>query len=150
MRLLLLGGPRFLGHAVLDEALGRGHEVTTFNRSGTDPGDWPAVESLRGDRDGGLDALRGRVFDAVVDTSGFVPRIVDAGVGLLREAADHYVFVSSISVYASFAQRVDETATVLEPVDPDSEDVQADYGALKARCEQVVEAGFPGRATQVR
>jgi 2'-hydroxyisoflavone reductase len=150
VRLLLLGGPRFLGRAVLTEALARGHHVTTFNRSGTDPAAWPGVESLRGDRDGGLAALDGRSFDAVVDTSGYVPRIVAAGVDLLREAAAHYVFVSSISAYASFARRVDESAPVAVLADATSEDVQADYGALKARCEQVVEDGFPGRATHVR
>ncbi len=150
MRLLLLGGPRFLGRAVLAEALARGHDVTTFNRSGTDASAWPEVESLRGDRDGGLEALEGRAFDAVVDTSGYVPRIVAAGAELLRDAVEHYVFVSSISVYASFASPVDETAPVAMLADPSSEDVQADYGALKARCETVVEAVFPGAATHVR
>lgn len=150
MRLLLLGGPRFLGRAVLAAALERGHDVTTFNRSGTDDAAWPGVESLRGDRDGGLEALHGRDFDAVVDTSGYVPRIVAAGAELLRDAVEHYVFVSSISVYASFASPVDESAPVAALADPTSEDVPADYGALKARCEEVVEAAFPGAATHVR
>jgi 2'-hydroxyisoflavone reductase len=150
MRVLLLGGPRFLGRAVLDEALRRGHTVTTFNRSGTDAATWAGVESVRGDRDGGLDPLAGRTWDAVIDTSGYVPRIVGASADLLRDAAGHYVFVSSISVYASFAQVVDETAPVAQLADPGSEDVQADYGALKARCEERVEAAFPGRATHVR
>jgi 2'-hydroxyisoflavone reductase len=150
VRLLLLGGPRFLGRAVLAEALARGHDVTTFNRSGTDDVAWPGVESLRGDRDGGLEALDGRSFDAVVDTSGYVPRIVAAGAELLRDAVEHYVFVSSISVYASFASPVDETASVAALADPTSEDVPTDYGALKARCEEVVETAFPGAATHVR
>jgi 2'-hydroxyisoflavone reductase len=150
VKLLLLGGPKFLGHAVLTEALGREHHVTTFNRSGTDPTAWPGVESVRGDRNGGLGALAGRTFDAVVDTSGYVPRIVEAGVELLRGSVDHYVFVSSISVYASFATRVDEHAPVAVLDDPSSEDVQSDYGALKARCEVVVERAFPEMATQIR
>lgn len=150
MRLLLLGGPRFLGRAVLDEALRRGHAITTFNRSGNDGAAWIGVESLRGDRDGGLDVLTGRTWDAVIDTSGYVPRIVGASADRLRDAAGHYVFVSSISVYASFGGVVDETAPVARLADPDSEDVQAHYGALKARCEERVEAAFPGRATHVR
>jgi 2'-hydroxyisoflavone reductase len=150
MRLLLLGGPRFLGRAVLGEALTRGHAVSTFNRSGTDTDTWVGVESLRGDRDGGLDVLAGRTWDAVIDTSGYVPRVVGASADRLRDAAGHYVFVSSISVYASFAEVVGETAPVAQLAEPRSEDVQADYGALKARCEERVEAAFPGRATHVR
>ncbi len=150
MRLLLLGGPRFLGRALLAEALRREHEVTTFNRTGTDPEVWPRVESLRGDRDGDLVALEGGSWDAVLDTSGYLPRVVGAGARLLAEAAERYAFVSSISVYASFAERVDEESAVAVLDDPSSEDVQAGYGALKALCEREVESSFPGRALHVR
>ena len=76
MRMLVLGGTQFLGRHVVDAALERGHEVTLFNRGQTRPELFTEVEKLRGDRDGNLDALRGRSFDAVVDTSGYVPRIV--------------------------------------------------------------------------
>ena len=135
MRLLLLGGPKFLGRAVIDAALERGHELTLFNRGTTGADLYPDVERILGDRDGGLDGLRGRSWDAVVDTSGYLPRVVGASAGLLADAVDHYVFVSSISVYASFADVVDEDAALAELSEPGSEDVGSDYGALKALCE---------------
>lgn len=150
MRLLLLGGPRFVGRAVIDVALERGHEVTLFNRGTTGADLYPALERITGDRDGGLDALRGREWDATVDTSGYVPRVVGASARLLTGAVGHYVFVSSISVYASFAEVVDEGSPVAGLSVPGSEDVSNDYGALKALCEQEVEAAFPGRSTAVR
>ena len=150
MRVLLLGGPKFLGRAVIDAALEGGHEVTLFNR-GTTAGDlYPQLERIRGDRDGGLDGLRGREWDAVVDTCGYLPRVVSDSASLLAGAVGHYVFVSSISVYASFAEVVDETAPLAELSEPGSEDVATDYGALKAHCERAVEASFPGRFTAVR
>ena len=150
MRLLLLGGPRFLGRAVIDAALAAGHELTLFNRGTTGADLYPEVERITGDRDGRLDGLRGREWDAVVDTSGYVPRVVRAGVELLRDAVGHYVFVSSVSAYASFSEVVDEDAPLAELSDPESEDVGKDYGALKALCERTVEDAFPARATHVR
>lgn len=150
MKLLLLGGPRFLGRAVIEAALERGHEVTLFNRGTTGAGLYPDVERIVGDRDGDLDNLRGRVWDAVVDTSGYVPRVVGASARLLADAVGHYVFVSSISVYASLAEPADEGSPLAELSTPGSEDVSTDYGALKALCEREVEAAFPGRSTQVR
>lgn len=150
MRLLLLGGPKFVGRAVIDAALDRRHDVTLFNRGTTGADLYPELERITGDRDGGLDGLRGRSWDAVVDTSGYLPRVVGESADLLRDAVGHYVFVSSISVYASFAQVVDEEAPLAELSEPGSEDVGTDYGALKALCEQAVERSFPGRATHVR
>ena len=93
---------------MIDAALAHGHEVTLFNRGTTDADLYPELERITGDRDGGLDGLRGREWDAVVDTSGYLPRIVGAAPSSSRAAVGHYVFVSSISVYASFAEVVDE------------------------------------------
>lgn len=150
MKLLLLGGPKFVGRAVIDAALGRGHEVTLFNRGTTGADLYPELERIVGDRDRGLDGLHGREWDAVVDTSGYLPRVVGASARLLAGAVGHYVFVSSISVYASFAEVVDETSPLAELSAPDSEDISSDYGALKALCEREVDAAFPGRSTAVR
>jgi 2'-hydroxyisoflavone reductase len=150
LRLLLLGGPKFLGRAVIDAALERGHELTLFNRGSTNAGLYPDVERITGDRDGGLDGLRGREWDAVVDTSGYLPRVVGAGAELLAGSVGHYVFVSSVSVYASFADVVDEGSPVAQLSEPGSEDIGKDYGALKALCEEAVETAFPGRAVSVR
>ena len=78
MNLLILGGTVFLGRHVVEAALARGHQVTLFNRGQSNPELFPDVEKLQGDRDGDLTALEGRRWDAVVDTCGFVPRVVRA------------------------------------------------------------------------
>ena len=150
MNLLLLGGPKFVGRAVIDAALASGHEVTLFNRGTTGADLYPELERIVGDRDGGLEGLLGRRWDAVVDTSGYVPRIVGASANLLATAVEHYVFVSSISVYASFDQVVDETSPLDTLSEPGSEEVSEHYGALKALCEHEVERAFPDRSTLVR
>ena len=139
MKLLVLGGTVFLGRHVVDAALADGHDVTIFTRGKTNADLFPEVEHLTGDRDGDLGALAGRVWDGVVDTSGYVPRVVRQSAELLHGAVGRYVFVSSISVYADPSRPIDETSPVAELEDPASEDVQADYGALKAACERVVD-----------
>lgn len=150
MRVLLLGGPKFLGRAVIDAALERGHEITLFNRGRTGADLYPELERIVGERDGGLEALRGREWDAVVDTSGYLPRVVAASAELLRDTVGHYVFVSTVSVYASFAEIVTEDAALTELSEAGSESIERDYGALKALCEAEVERVFSDRATRVR
>ena len=151
MKLLVLGGTKFLGRAAVEAALARGDEVTLFNRGETNPELYPEVEKLRGDRDGGLSALEGREWDAVIDPSGYVPRVVRASAELLRGSVGHYVFVSSASVYAEpYVPGFDESAPTVELENPESEDVIGDYGALKAACERVVGEVFPDASTNVR
>jgi len=150
MRLLVLGGTVFLGRHLVEEALARGHELTLFNRGQTNPELFPEAERLQGDRDGDLSALGGRRWDAVVDTSGYVPRSVRASAELLAGAVDHYTFISSISVYADFGRPPVEGAPVAELDDPANEDVQSDYGALKALCEGAVASALPGRSLVIR
>ena len=151
MKLLVLGGTKFLGRAAVEAALARGDEVTLFNRGGTNPELFPEVEKLRGDRDGDLSALEGREWDAVIDPSGYVPRVVRASAELLRGSVGHYVFVSSASVYAEpYVPGFDESAPTVELENPESEDVISDYGALKAACERVVGEVFPDASTNAR
>ena len=151
MKLLVLGGTKFLGRAAVEIALARGHEVTLFNRGQTNPELFPKAERLRGDRDGDLSALEGREWDAVIDPSGFVPRVVRASAELLRGSVGHYVFVSSGSVYAEpYSPGYDESAPTVELDDPESEDVLKDYGGLKKACEDVVREVFPNAHTNVR
>jgi 2'-hydroxyisoflavone reductase len=152
MQLLILGGTVFLGRHLVDAALARGHDVTLFNRGQHNPKLYPEVEKLRGDRDGGLDALRGRRWDATIDTSGYVPRIVRASADLLAGAVDHYTFVSSISVYPHFRSLgLDESAPVGTLDDPSVEEVTGEtYGPLKALCEQAAEQALPSRALIIR
>jgi 2'-hydroxyisoflavone reductase len=150
MKLLVLGGTVFLGRHVVAEALSAGHEVTTFTRGQTNPGLFPDAEQLNGDRDGNLDALRGRTWDGVIDTSGFVPRIVRQSGELLRDAVGRYVFVSSISAYADLSRPYDEEAATGELDDPSSEDIGLNYGPLKAACERVLDEIYGERTTLVR
>jgi 2'-hydroxyisoflavone reductase len=150
MRLLVLGGTVFLGRHLVEAALRRGHEVTLFNRGRSNPALFPEVERLSGDRDGGLEPLRGRRWDAVVDTSGYVPRIVRQSAELLSGAAGVYAFVSSGSVYPLTSDDRSESGPLERMDDPASEDVQAHYGALKALSEEVVAASFGERALLVR
>jgi 2'-hydroxyisoflavone reductase len=152
VKLLLLGGPRFLGRAVADAALERGHELAFFNRGRTNAELYPDVEKLVGDRDGGLRPLAGRTWDAVIDTSGYVPHVVRASAEALA-GSGLYCFVSSVSVYADFSAPVDEASAVAELGDDPSDELTSDfsnYGALKALCEGAVSDVFGGRALNVR
>jgi 2'-hydroxyisoflavone reductase len=149
MRLLVLGGTAFVGRHFVSAALDGGHEVTLFTRGRTNGDLFVEAEHLQGDRDGGLGGLEGRTFDTAVDLSGYLPRVVRASARLLAERVDRYVFVSSISVYDD-APRLTETSPVQHLTEPGSEDVAAHYGALKALCEEEVEAAFPGRALVIR
>jgi 2'-hydroxyisoflavone reductase len=149
--ILVLGGTGFLGPHVVTSALARGHTVTLFNRGKTHPGLFPDVEKLHGDRDGHLEALANRKWDAVVDPSGYVPRLVRLSAELLAPSVGHYVFISTISVYAKEdVVDSDESLAVATIADPASEDVKASYGALKALCENAAEAAMPGRVANLR
>jgi 2'-hydroxyisoflavone reductase len=154
VRLLVLGGTLFVGRHLVESALDRGFEVTLFNRGRTSPELYPEVEYLRGDRDAGdLDALRGRTWDAVVDTSARVPRWVRDSTGLLADRVEHYTFVSSGSVYADTSRPgTDESAPVHTLEDETVEELTSAevYGGLKALCERAAEEALPGRTVSVR
>ena len=150
MKLFLLGGPRFLGRAIADVALERGHELTFFNRGTTNPDLYPGVERIIGDRAGDLTGLGERTWDAVIDTSGYLPNEVRASAEALS-GCGLYCFVSSISVYADFARPNDEDSPVAELGDlPADEVTNESYGALKALCEEAVREVFRERALVVR
>jgi len=152
MRLLILGGTVFLGRHLVNAARARGHAVTLFNRGRSRPDLFPDVERLTGDRDGDLAALAGRTWDAVIDTSGYVPRIVRKSAERLRDAVGHYTFVSSISVYADGAALgADESAPAGTLEDPTVEAITGEtYGPLKALCEAAVVESLGDRAFIVR
>ncbi|MCC6728051.1 MAG: epimerase [Chthonomonadales bacterium] len=152
MDLLVLGGTLFLGRHIVEDALRRDWRVTLFNRGQHNPDLFPGVERITGDRDGGLDGLTGRAWDAVVDTSGYVPRVVAASARLLARSVGHYAFVSTVSVYADFRREGMGEAAPVGVLDDDSVETvdDATYGPLKALCEGEVERALPGRALIVR
>jgi 2'-hydroxyisoflavone reductase len=151
-KILILGGTRFLGPEIVEAAQKHGHTLTLFNRGKTNPGLFPNIEKLHGDRDNGtLDALRGRTWDVVIDTSGYYPREVKQAAELLA-GAEQYIFVSTVSVYDKPpATGVDENSPVGKLDDPTVEKVdEKTYGPLKAACERAAEAAMPGKVTTVR
>jgi len=151
LRLLVLGGTSFLGPHLTRLALARNWQVTHFNRGQRDPHGVPGVQTLVGDRNGALEVLADREWDAVIDTSGYLPRQVRLSAGLLASRAAQYLFVSSVSVYAGFASPNDETSSVSRLPDEAVEQVTGEtYGGLKALCEQAAQAAMPGRTTVIR
>ena len=158
LRILILGGTGFLGPALVEAARPHGHELTLFNRGKTNPGLFPELEKLQGDRDpqkgDGIKALANRQWDVVFDDCGYYPRHVKASAELLAPNVAHYVYVSSISAYArNDIEGMDEDAECGTMPDPTLESMGPQYeyyGPLKKLCEEAAEAAFPGRATIVR
>ncbi len=143
MRILVLGGTVFLGRWFVQAALDAGHEVTLFHRGRHGADLFPNARRLIGDRASDLALLDDGSWDAVVDTSGYLPRVVRASFERLRSRAGRYLFVSSVSVYADAdAPTLTEDSPMAQLADPSSEDVARDYGALKAACEAVVGDSF--------
>jgi 2'-hydroxyisoflavone reductase len=157
MQILILGGTVFLGRALVDAATNQGHSVTLFNRGKSNPNlypseGYPQVETLIGEREGDLAALQDREWDAVIDTCGYVPRIVRRSAEALADHVDHYTFISSLSVYADASQQgIDESGTLATMEDETVEEVDGEtYGPLKALCEQAAEEAMPGRVLNIR
>ncbi|HSG50425.1 MAG TPA: NAD-dependent epimerase/dehydratase family protein [Longimicrobiales bacterium] len=160
-RLLILGGTGFIGPNMVRYAVERGHEVSIFTRGRSDA-DIPDVEQLVGDRNNDLSALEGRTWDVVLDNNARDYRWVQRSTEVLKDAAEHYLFVSSISAYAGEAMGYEHVDRVLrEPIIREdsprftppagwSDGDDAPYGLTKALSENIAHAAFPGRTTVVR
>lgn len=150
MKLLVLGGTRFLGRHIAEQALQRGHAVTLLHRGRSGPSLFPQAEHRIADRDDAValaSTLAGGSWDAAIDTSAYVPRQVRWVAAALGPRLAHYQLVSSISVYDGFdgAGAAEDSATRTLP-DPAVETVTGDtYGGLKALCEQAAQAAFGAR-----
>ena len=160
LRILILGGTGFTGPYQVRYALSRGYKVTTFNRGKTHPGELPSeVEQLIGDRNGQLDALKGRKWDVAIDNPTTLPAWVRDAAEILKGNVERYVFISTISVYADTSKGVDETAPLAkyDGPDPYKETLEAmkasgykTYGPLKALSEKEAENWFPGKTLIIR
>lgn len=149
MNILILGGTKFLGRALTEAALTKGHEVTLFHRGLHDAQAFPQVRHILGDRNVDLAKLNEGEWDAVIDTSGYQPEAVAASTEILKRCAKHYTFISTVSAYANLKQlHLDESAAVMRL--EDAEDPGQRYGALKAECEEVVKSVFPQGALIIR
>jgi len=151
LNILFLGGTNFTGPHTVHHALKRGHSVTVFNRGQTEPGlyaeEFRQVEKLVGDRADNLEALKGRRWDAVIDGSGMNEAWAKSSTELLRDAAEHYLFISSTGVFYPYltTEISEDTQPLLE--DPSGgEDGAAGYGVMKAKSENEVRAKFGDRA----
>jgi 2'-hydroxyisoflavone reductase len=165
MKLLILGGTRFVGRHLVEAALARNHEITLFNRGKHLAAALSGVETIYGDRNSDLAKLQTRRWDAVIDTCGYLPRTVRASAEILSHSVDAYVFISSLSVYADVSRSgIDETAPLaaltseqLEKANEVDSSGQVSavtygemYGGLKALCEQAVEEVLPNRVLVIR
>src|SRR6185503_5108089 len=165
MKLLILGGTRFVGRHLVTAALARDNEVTLFNRGTLQSENLANVETIHGDRNSDLARLQGRRWDAVIDTCGYLPRTVRASAEILSDAVDRYVFISSISAYADLGVRgLDETAPLATLTNEQLEEANAIdssgqasaaaygklYNGLKALCEKEVADVLSTRALIVR
>lgn len=165
MKILIIGGTIFLGRHLIEAALAKGHQVTMFNRGLHNADLYPQVEKLRGNRADDLSALKGKSWDVVFDTCGYVPSIVRKSVAALRDSVEHYTFVSSCSVYGDFDPNgSDENSPVAKLTSQQVEEAEEldtgkrakavsfgeAYGGLKALCEQSAEDLMPGRVLNVR
>ncbi len=156
--LLILGGTGHLGPATVRAALARGHSMTLFNRGKTNPHLFPELEKLRGDRHDDLVALEDRHWDAVIDTSAYVPSHVHATASMLGEqGARQYVLLSTVGVYADHGiPYADEESPAIELTDEvvatmtTIRESLANYGGMKRRCETVAEEAMPGQVTVIR
>ena len=160
LRILILGGTGFTGPFQIRYALSRGHKVTVLNRGKTHPGELPhEVEQLLGDRNGKLDALKGRQWDVVIDNPTSLPVWVRDAAAVLKGNVDRYIFISTVSVYADTSKGYDETGPLAhyDGPDPYKETIEAmrasgfrTYGPLKALSEKEAENAFPGKALIIR
>ncbi|HEX5840118.1 MAG TPA: SDR family oxidoreductase [Anaerolineales bacterium] len=152
MKILIIGGTKFLGRHLVDAARAAGHEVTLFNRGKTNPALFSDVETITGDREHDMDKLSGREWDAVIDVAGYLPRIVRRSAEALKDSVRRYVFISSISVYADNRKvGIDESYPVGKLQDESVEEITGEtYGPLKALAEKAVQDMYGDRAIIVR
>ncbi len=151
MRILIIGGTRFVGRHLVEAALARNHEVTLFHRGKTNPDLFPQVEKIIGDREKDVEKLNGHFWEAVVDTSGYVPRLVRLSVDVLKDNVPYYTFISTISVYENFQKvGIDESYPVAKIENETTEEITGEsYGPLKALCEQAVHDVFGREGTLI-
>ena len=152
LKILILGGTSFIGPYQVQYALDRGHTVTLFNRGRTNPGLFPTVEKLIGDRTGDVSALQGRSWDVVIDNSATDPTWVTRTAQLLAPTCKRYYFVSTRSVYydVSRVPMTIEAQVFTRENTPVAEGRALPYGLSKALAEAEAQKYFPGRSLVVR
>lgn len=158
MKILIIGGTKFLGRFLVEEGLRKGHEITLFNR-GNNKEEFQHVEQIHGNRNTDIELLKNRQWDAVIDTCGYVPLSVEKSVNALSANVDQYVFISTISVYKDFSKKdFNEDAELLfmtreeadELTKDDDSAIMKHYGELKALCEKELLKSIPNKSLIIR
>lgn len=151
MEILIIGGTIFLGRHYVQKALERGHKITLFNRGMHNPGLFPDVEKIKGDRKTDMELLKGRKWDAVIDTCGYTPSVVKISAEALKDSVGQYVFISSVSVYTDFSKNGINENDETGKLEKDTEEITGEtYGPLKVLCENVVKDIYGDRALIIR
>jgi 2'-hydroxyisoflavone reductase len=151
MRLLVIGGTRFVGHALAEAALRAGHEVSLLHRAPTD--ELPGAAHLLADRNGDLSVLERGSWDVTVDACAYLPGQVSALHDVLRDRGGHHILVSTVSVYAEpHAPGAGEDSPLLAPAGAGVAEITGEsYGPLKVACENAARERYePRRLTVVR
>jgi 2'-hydroxyisoflavone reductase len=150
LNILILGGTGFIGPHLVRHAVARGHKITIFTRGRHDAELPDDIVRLQGDRNGHLESLQGKTWDAVVDDSATNPDWVKQSAAALKGSVGRYLFTSSTGVLYPYVTRgLDENAPApLEAADP--KDGSATYGVAKAKCEREVLTAFGDRGVVVR
>jgi 2'-hydroxyisoflavone reductase len=150
MRLLVIGGTRFVGRHLVEAALAAGHDVTLVHRSSTTL--FPSARHVLADRDGDLSALVDGEWDATVDVCAYLPSQVHSLAAALGDRGGHHVLVSTVSVYADVAEPDGDEDSALLPIASDGVDdvTDATYGPLKVACELAATATYGDRLSIVR
>ena len=152
LRVLILGGTGFIGPHFVETLKGAGHTLTLLNRGRRNPKLFPDVETLVGDRNGQMDAIKNRDWDVVIDNSGYTLKQVKLSTDILKGHVQHYIFVSSISAYADLTPPgIDEDYTLATLSDPNIEEItDTSYGGLKVICEKTVQQAFGKNSAIIR
>lgn len=151
MHILIIGGRQFLGRAIIDSALAKGHSVTIFNRGKTNPDFLPEhVNIIIGDRSTDLHLLDELQYDCVIDTCGYIPNIVEQSAVYFAGKVQTYCFISTLSVYSDLSVSNNE-AGIRAQCSPDEHTVTGEnYGAMKALCEDIIMSHYSDKALVLR
>ena len=139
MKVLVMGGNRYIGLQLVAELVDQGHEVTVFNSHEAPlPAGVSRIEGRRHEP-GELDAKLGPMrdaFDAVFDNTAYTPEHLVPMLELFRGRVEHFVFTSSIAVYEmADSQPIAEDA----PVGRDAATaLYGAYAAGKVHCEDLL------------
>lgn len=152
MKVFVIGGTQFIGRFLVQELLGRGHDVTVFHRGKTNQGLFSGVTEVLGDRNEGFEGIGDSSWDVVVDTCAYYPSQVRSAISAFADRAAHYVFVSTISVYDLEQEgSIPEDGLLRSPMFDDADDLSNEtYGPMKVACEQILDAEWGGPLTHIR